>query len=289
MSPRTTAIGCSDARSTMPPARPSTRARGCSGSAIPGAPRWSGSPRAATRRRTRSPVRPRSARGAARARAGRRSNEAWTSPLRGSRPRCSTGCASCPPLRSAARAADLAASYQAAIVDSLLARAEQALDAAGLDRLAVGGGVAANGELRRAAAGARRHGARAGAGAVHGQRGDDRERRTLRASSCPILRTSASTRTRPASSRCEGGRPGDGADYDLFQAGLSPLRRGAAHGCAACRRSSALSCASSTSLANEALHDAYFERIPVVALDGEELFDYVVDEQILRERLESRR
>ena len=47
------------------------------------------------------------------------------------------------------RAADLAASYQAAIVDSLLARAEQALDAAGLDRLAVGGGVAANGELRR--------------------------------------------------------------------------------------------------------------------------------------------
>jgi glutaredoxin len=38
----------------------------------------------------------------------------------------------------------------------------------------------------------------------------------------------------------------------------------------------------------EALHRAYFERIPVVALDGEELFDYVVDEQILRERLESR-
>jgi N6-L-threonylcarbamoyladenine synthase len=47
------------------------------------------------------------------------------------------------------RAADLAASYQAAIVDSLLTRAEQALDAAGLDRLTVGGGVAANGELRR--------------------------------------------------------------------------------------------------------------------------------------------
>ena len=40
---------------------------------------------------------------------------------------------------------------------------------------------------------------------------------------------------------------------------------------------------------DEALHRAYFERIPVVALDGEELFDYLVDEQILRERLESRR
>ncbi len=38
-----------------------------------------------------------------------------------------------------------------------------------------------------------------------------------------------------------------------------------------------------------ALHDVYFERIPVVALDGVELFDFVVDEQILRERLESRR
>jgi glutaredoxin len=39
---------------------------------------------------------------------------------------------------------------------------------------------------------------------------------------------------------------------------------------------------------DEALQRAYFERIPVVALDGEELFDYYVDEQALRERLESR-
>jgi glutaredoxin len=35
----------------------------------------------------------------------------------------------------------------------------------------------------------------------------------------------------------------------------------------------------------ERLHRAYFERIPVVALDGEELFDYFVDERALRERL----
>jgi len=48
-----------------------------------------------------------------------------------------------------ARAADLAASYQAAIVDSLVGRAERALELTGVDRLAVGGGVAANGELRR--------------------------------------------------------------------------------------------------------------------------------------------
>ena len=47
------------------------------------------------------------------------------------------------------RAPDLAASYQAAIVQRLIARAEQALQWTGIERLAVGGGVAANGELRR--------------------------------------------------------------------------------------------------------------------------------------------
>jgi N6-L-threonylcarbamoyladenine synthase len=46
------------------------------------------------------------------------------------------------------RAADLAASFQAAIVESLVRRSEQALQRTGLDRLAVGGGVAANGVLR---------------------------------------------------------------------------------------------------------------------------------------------
>jgi glutaredoxin len=40
---------------------------------------------------------------------------------------------------------------------------------------------------------------------------------------------------------------------------------------------------------DEGLHRSYFERIPVVALDGEELFDYFVDEAVLRERLESPR
>ena len=46
------------------------------------------------------------------------------------------------------RAADLAASYQRAIVDSLFDRCERALAADGCGRLAVGGGVGANGELR---------------------------------------------------------------------------------------------------------------------------------------------
>lgn len=44
--------------------------------------------------------------------------------------------------------ADLAASYQHAIVESLALRLERALVQTGLERLAVGGGVAANGPLR---------------------------------------------------------------------------------------------------------------------------------------------
>jgi N6-L-threonylcarbamoyladenine synthase len=46
------------------------------------------------------------------------------------------------------RRADLAASYQRAIVESLAIRVERALEETGLERLAVGGGVAANGPLR---------------------------------------------------------------------------------------------------------------------------------------------
>jgi N6-L-threonylcarbamoyladenine synthase len=48
--------------------------------------------------------------------------------------------------------ADLAASYQRAIVDALVRRAEQALERERIDRLAIGGGVAANSELRAAVA-----------------------------------------------------------------------------------------------------------------------------------------
>jgi glutaredoxin len=36
---------------------------------------------------------------------------------------------------------------------------------------------------------------------------------------------------------------------------------------------------------DERLHRAYLERIPVIALDGEELFDYFVQEDALRARL----
>ena len=46
------------------------------------------------------------------------------------------------------RRADLAASYQRAIVEALVIRVRRALSATGMDRLAIGGGVAANGVLR---------------------------------------------------------------------------------------------------------------------------------------------
>jgi N6-L-threonylcarbamoyladenine synthase len=48
------------------------------------------------------------------------------------------------------RGADLAASYQRAIVDALTRRTAAALEREGLERLAIGGGVAANSELRAA-------------------------------------------------------------------------------------------------------------------------------------------
>jgi len=44
--------------------------------------------------------------------------------------------------------ADLAASFQRAVVDSLMLKLEQAVDSTGAGRLAIGGGVAANSELR---------------------------------------------------------------------------------------------------------------------------------------------
>ena len=46
------------------------------------------------------------------------------------------------------RRADLAAAYQAAVVDSLLLRTRQAVDRERVERLAIGGGVAANSQLR---------------------------------------------------------------------------------------------------------------------------------------------
>ncbi len=50
---------------------------------------------------------------------------------------------------TARRRADLAASYQHAIVEALARRVEQAVAQTGVDQVSIGGGVAANGALRR--------------------------------------------------------------------------------------------------------------------------------------------
>ena len=63
-----------------------------------------------------------------------------------SRRRCSTRCATCRAGELEARRADLAASYQRAIVRALVER----IEATGAERIAVVGGVAANSELRAA-------------------------------------------------------------------------------------------------------------------------------------------
>jgi glutaredoxin len=41
--------------------------------------------------------------------------------------------------------------------------------------------------------------------------------------------------------------------------------------------------------AEETIHRDYFDRIPVIEIDGEELCEYFVQEALVRERLESRR
>jgi N6-L-threonylcarbamoyladenine synthase len=52
------------------------------------------------------------------------------------------------PDEAEARRTDLAASYQRAIVDALVERTGAALERESIDRVAIGGGVAANSELR---------------------------------------------------------------------------------------------------------------------------------------------
>jgi N6-L-threonylcarbamoyladenine synthase len=56
------------------------------------------------------------------------------------------------PEQTQARRADLAAAYEAAIVAALMIRVKRAITATGATRLALGGGVAANGPLRAAVA-----------------------------------------------------------------------------------------------------------------------------------------
>ena len=59
--------------------------------------------------------------------------------------------------------------------------------------------------------------------------------------------------------------------------------------CAGCRASIDFELQELDISADESLHRAYFDRIPVISLDGEELCEYFLQEALVRERLESRR
>ena len=75
----------------------------------------------------------------------------------------------------------------------------------------------------------------------------------------------------------------------LLQAGLPSLRGGAWSCFAALQAELGFVLRELNISSDEDLHRAYFERIPVVAVDGEELCEYFVEETLVRERLESRR
>ena len=185
------ATRCSARRSTTPPARRSTRARGCSGSAIRAARRSSGSRATAIRRRSRSRP-PRACAGLDFSFAGLKTALLYRVRDLGE-------------AEAERRRADLAASYQRAIVEALArARGAGADRRPACDRLAIGGGVAANGPLRERLAQLGVDARRPAARAVHRQRGDDRQRGALRRAAAVSRTTWSSTCTRPASGRRSG-------------------------------------------------------------------------------------
>ena len=123
--------------STTPRARPSTRAPACSGSATRAAPRSTGRRARAIPRPTRFPV----------ARV-----PGFDFSFSGLKTALLYAVRDLPPDELERRRADLAASYQRAIVRALVERTRAAAAELGAERIAVVGGVAANSELRSALA-----------------------------------------------------------------------------------------------------------------------------------------
>ena len=97
--------------------------------------------------------------------------------------------------------ADVARAFVDAIVEVLVAKCARALEAAGLTRLVVAGGVGANVQLRAAldaeCGAARLRRVLSGAGALHRQRGDDCLRRRTALGNHPVRTPSPSSRAGP--------------------------------------------------------------------------------------------
>ena len=177
--------------------------------------------------------------------------------------------------RARERAADLAASYQHAIVEALAERCERALLERGAARLAIGGGVAANGPLRERLA------ALGGVTLGIPPRELCTDNAAMIASAARFAdaaavpgRTSRSTPTRRASARSREQRSSSTA----APAATCATTR-ARSSSASARRSRR-----STSRPTTRCTRAYLERIPVVVLDGVELFEYFVDERAAARR-----
>ena len=179
------------------------------------------------------------------------------------------------------RRADLAASYQRAIVESLALKVQRGLSETGLRRLAIGGGVAANGPLRERLAGLGVELDVPASGAVHRQRRDDRQRGAVRRGA-PVPRVPGPRRLRQRRTRA-----GDAMRTVVLYG---------RDGCCLCddareillrvraRRPFVLEDRDIEQ--DEKLLRAYLERIPVVTIDGVEQFELFVDESELERRLD---
>ena len=171
------------------------------------------------------------------------------------------------PDRTREALADLAASYQRAIVSQLVAKLERALDAGEWKAIALGGGVAANSELRdRAGALAAERGPRPEARpdrALHRQRGDDRLRRSIPRPD-PLSRLPGL--------RCV--RRKYGCTRGLTATSATRRARSSRRFVPRARRSSSRR---STSTATIELLKAYLERIPVIELDGSVISELGLD------------
>ncbi len=173
------------------------------------------------------------------------------------------------------RRADLAASYEHAIVETLILRVERALADEPDARLAIGGGVAANARLRERAAGlgvpvkipppslCTDNAAMIGSAA-----------RWVRARPVPRL---------PGPRRLPDG--GVSAAVTLYGRPGCHLCDVAREALERVRADAPFELREIDIERDDELFKRYLERIPVVCLDGEELFEYHVDEATLRRRL----
>ncbi len=177
---------------------------------------------------------------------------------------------------TARRRADLAASFQEAVVAQLTAKLGRALDPGEWKAVALGGGVAANSLLRErvsdALRGARPAAEAGRARALHRQRRDDRRRGTrARADPVPRLPRLRRLRRTPVSARTQTVTLYARPECHLCDEARSGLEATSA------RRDSEFELREIDIDTDDALLRTHLERIPVIEMDGEEVCDLGLD------------